>query len=214
MVDKILPSKQIEDVDIKLVKIGDPEMKDCLDLEYKVFLSEGYIEPNDEKRIVDYNDYPNYEMIRAKAKLVNDDQYKLVGMWRLIYANPDETIMKKGIFPTLDSPEELPIYDKCMKEIQTFNPQEGVDLASASILKPYRNRVIADALLFEGVVNRVLSQPQLTFWLGAPDTQWLDRITKREYLPVEVIGDSNMYWGSYCNPILTRMDDLRNMMEK
>jgi hypothetical protein len=169
----------------------------CERLEYSVFQECGYISENTEQRLVDYDSYSPTEIIAAFDVEASDNP--LVGIWRMIYS-PNEKKMRHGLFPTLDSPDKLKLYPDALPRLVKMNPKQFVDLSAAAIDIKYRTGEVSKAL-FKRVMSRAWEKPPVIYGLGAPDTHWLERVLKRGY-PLEILGPSSMYWGSYTTPIL------------
>lgn len=181
---------------IKTVTItpSDKELwKKCELLEYQVFLDAGYIKENSHRRLVDYDRFENSEIIAV----VSDQE--IVGTWRNIFA-PNERKMRKGLFPTIDSAEELRINQMHYEWLMGLNPQTIVDLSAAAIRRDFRNGKISN-LLFQKVIRRVFGSPPLRFGLGAPDAAVLKYYKKIGFYPLE-LGKPTLYWGSMTTPIL------------
>ncbi|MFW5983153.1 MAG: hypothetical protein ACOCQ4_01535 [bacterium] len=198
----------------KVVEEETELIKRCKDLEYRVFLDEDYIKPNEEEELLDYKEYPNYYFIAAFA----DD--KLVGCWRNIY-EPDKKRMDEGVFPTIDSglvisrgfdvegynehaqktrkDDKLLIYEDQYEKMMKLDPRKTVDMCSAAILKEHRTGDVSKAL-FSKVLTSALEMPPIRHGLGVPDTRWYEKIVERGY-PLEPLGPSTFYWGSESTPI-------------
>lgn len=218
----------VKNNDVTARKVSSPDLiEKCKSLEYRVFLEEDYIRPNDEEELLDYKVYPHYYFLAAF------EGKKLVGSWRNIY-EPNKARMREDIFPTIDSAFVIPrdfdveaynknakenradgkllIYEDQYEKLMKLDPRKTIDMCSAAILKEHRTGEISKAL-FAKVLTSALEKPPVKHGIGVPDTRWYEKVVERGY-PIEPLGPSIFYWGSHSTPIYVDFFDVPKGVQK
>lgn len=171
----------------------------CEALEYRTFMESGYIEPNEEQRLVDYDDYLDAEFLAIfEPGAAPGEPDRLIGAFRNIYARR-ETKMRPGLFPTVDSAEELKIFPEDLETIMAFDPRRVVDMASGSILPEHRDSRVSKLMVTTNLFH---------FWeqgvrhiVMCADTPIFRKFNPRGLL-VKAIGPSTQYMGSLTTAML------------
>ena len=91
------------EIGVHVVKPNHKLWRECEKTEHQVFADCEYIPPHPERRLVAYDGYEPTEFLAGHV------DGELAGTMRLIYA-PEESKMKKGLFPTVDAHEKTPIF--------------------------------------------------------------------------------------------------------
>ncbi len=185
-------------IDIVIVTPKDKDLwARCEKLEYDVFLQAGYIEPNPEKRIVDYDSYKEVEILAALwgTKNQSNKDKTLTGVYRYITGLRKDK-MDFGIFPTIDAYKKLGISEDKMEMLMKLNPKKVVDTSSMAIGEKYRDYVSSN-LLWMRMFTRAW-ELGIRYGVAAIDTSFFLKLKKR--FPCEEMGPPKMYWGSYTTP--------------
>lgn len=188
--------KKQSNIETIAVKQDNPELwRKCELLEYEVFLDAGYIDPNPDKRLVDYDIYDDAEFV-ASFDGEHDKPYNerdVIGIMRNIYS-PRDSKMKEGLFPTIDSAEKLGIYPEQYEKLMQMDPRTIVDTAAIAIRKDKRDSRASKSLI-STTMFRTWQRPKARYAIGAFDTPFYDKMKERG-LPWEDLSCSIMYWGS------------------
>ena len=168
----------------------------CELLEYETFLKAGYIEPTPEHKITEYNEYSE-EMIAAfiskRGKSTNEKI--LIGVSRLTTALKKDK-MDFGLFPTIDSYQELGISKYRLDKLMTLNPKKVADITSIAAHPQYREYK-APKFILKRVITRAW-ELGVRYGVAAIDNDVFLKLQKK--YQCYALGPPKMYWGSYTTP--------------
>lgn len=170
----------------------------CQNVEYEVFLEQGYVLPNSSQTIYEFERYQHGLFIAAvldgsKYPPCNQD---ITGVMRFIHAT-DEAQMRKGLFPTLDASDELKISSEKQVKLMSIDPCNCMDLSSIAIRRKYR-ATDTGVILSEYCLKY---KPEIQYILAAIDSR-IHQILKRYLLVMQELGPPVYYWGSLTTAVL------------
>lgn len=175
----------------------------CQRLEYRVFVESGYVEPNTEQRLLDYEPYVHAEFVATLSR--NSTTRGVVAAMRVIHGGKKKR-MRHGIFPTIDSAQKLAVATPIVKELLRMDPAEIVDLASMAVTRERRSSKAAVATI-SGVLARVSALPRVRYAIAAIDTTFFEKL-RRHSLPWRALGPSTMYWGSMTTAAIIKIGEI------
>ena len=162
-------------------------------LEYEMFLRSGYVEANDERRVLCYDRYPRSVFICA-----SDASGDLRGTMRLIHAT--STSWSETHFPTLD---DFAVDEHWLERIHSLPARELVEVASMAV-RPGTSRRCGREIIRQSM--RYIWSRNIWFALSSVDSSYLRELRRRR-LPFSQIGAEKLYMGSMTVP--TFFDSLR-----
>ena len=168
-------------------------------LEYEVFVDSGYIEPNAQGHVLEYDAYPEAEF------LVLTVDKAPAGAVRLIYdhARP---------FPEMRIPTltDFPLLPEVREQHSDLDCAESLEVGTMAIAKPYRGRQTLNTLL-EAILHRSWEQGIWNIFASL-DEKYFHFLVKHGY-PFRAIGEKRHYMGSVTVPALLLSDDFEGRFQ-
>ncbi len=186
-------------IDLLMVKPEDDTIwRQCEQVEYEVFKEQGYVSSNSTQRIFEFDRYKNCLFIAA---VLSRDEYppsskNITGVMRFIYEK-DESKMKKGLFPTIDSSNDLKISTEKHDMLMSIDPRDCIDLSSVAIRRQYR--ASDTSMMFMEFCMK--HEPNIQYILAALDSR-IYQVIKRYLLIMQTLGPPVYYWGSMTTAVL------------
>ncbi len=170
----------------------------CEKVEYEVFREQGYISTNRNQRIYEFDRYKDSLFIAA---VLNRNEHppsvrNITGVMRFIYSK-NETKMKKGLFPTIDSSDGLKISSEMQDMLMSIDPRNCMDLSSVAVRKQYR--ASDTSLIFMEFCMKYA--PNIQYILAALDSR-IYQVINRYLLIMRELGPPVYYWGSMTTAVL------------
>ena len=170
-------------IKIELWPIGDER---AIQLEYDVFLEAGYIEANDQHRVLQYDPYPHGEFLVALQ------EGEVVGSMRLIYASGASATL-----PSFSTLREFELYPETAQKIYEIPQENIVEIGTMAVRKQYRGTMIKSRMIKSFLLNSWKNSRRHV--LASLDLNYF-RSLHRMGMPCEQIGPKRDYMGSTTIP--------------
>ncbi len=183
------------DVQIDVCPNGDAE---AMRLEYDVYLAEGYIEPNDERVVLENRNYPEFVHFVARV------DGRAIGSLRLVTdAQPRHDVFRLGSF------RHFSVQHWATDLLRSADQRRIVEVGTMVILPEYRGGSTYAQLFRKAFEYAVLSR--VHYALATIDEGFYHRLIKRG-LPFREMGETRYYMGSYTVPAIIDVEQLMRMM--
>ena len=157
-------------------------------MEYNIFLKEEYIEPNNLKRVIEYDKYPDFKFLVAQI----DDEY--AGITRIIR---DKNITANQI--NLPSINDFEIWHDFYTFFKKIDVNGIVEVGTLAIQEKYRGGRLS--LIMIGEIIRSSWKQGIFYSLNSLDERFYKMLI-RFNLPFTQIGKEKFYMGSVTYPTL------------
>jgi len=164
-----------------------PRINEAMEIEYSVFLKAGYIEPNRDRRAIEYDKYPDFRF------LVGLDGSRIVAAARNIFDRDNTATLN---FPTAN---DFDIFPEYIDKILSIGKDSFCETGTLAVIPEYQGNNYSinmmDALIKE------YNAKNIYYTICAIDEGFFDFLKKIK-LPFERIGKTQFYMGSPTVPAL------------
>lgn len=164
-----------------------PRIEEAMDVEYEVFLKWGYIEPNKEKRALEYDKYSDYRF------LIGLDEDRIVAVTRNIFdTEPTRTLN----YPTTN---DFDIWSESLDKIFSIGKEKFFETGTMAVIPDYQGNNYSVNMIDELVKD--YNPKGIFYTICGLDERFYDFLMSMD-MPFEKIGEPKHYMGSITVPAI------------